>query len=431
MIDFFKLLQWQGFPVGEAKRVWNEIEGQPDKMGWNQTKAWDVLNYHFARNDAFATAIGVLPDDWHQLPVTNKMWIKHYGIDHPQWLDGANKYYWSSTSGSSGKPFRFSKDLLTHTLTWLHVAHCYGQLGVSLNDWQARFYGVPSTFTSKYFEKAKDYIGHRKRFPVLDLSDRALESWIDTFRRRKFAYLYGYSYPLICFAKYLQRTNRVLSGLAPSVQGCILTAEMCDANERQIVESAFGVPVCNEYGASEFGILGFAVGPDWEVPIGLLKIEILDDDGHVLPDGQLGNVTITSLFNKGTPFVRYQPGDLGAVVWREGRQYLTQLYGRREDMAVLPSGKKTPGDTAFYYVFKDFAGKYDVIAEYKVIQSRTDAFDIRYVASRDLNQAELQFLRALCEKALGKDLLIIATRHDVLDRTRMGKFRRFVSEVAQ
>ncbi|MFT3739984.1 MAG: hypothetical protein QM786_14625 [Breznakibacter sp.] len=431
MIDFFKLLQWQGFPVNAARKKWKEINLVSDKLQWHNAQAWEIAGYHWANNKAYANLVGHWPDEWHHLPVMNKTVIKQHGIDSEQWLRKSNKYYWSSTSGSSGKPFRFSKDLLTHTLTWIHVAHCYGQIGVSLNDWQARFYGAPSTFTSKYVEKIKDLVGHRKRFPVLDLSDQALETWADGFKRRKFAYLYGYSYPIISFAKYLNRTQRILTDISPDIKGCILTAEMCDADERQLVEDAIGAPVCNEYGASEFGILGFATGPYWEVPVELIKIEILDEDGRVLPDGQLGNVTITSLFNMGTPFIRYQPGDLGAVVWQNGRQYLTQLYGRREDMAVLPSGKKTPGDTAFYYIFKDFSNKFDVITEYKVIQTHSDAFDIRYVAPRDLNDAETGFLKSLCDSSLEKGLDIRMSRYEVLDRTRMGKFRRFVSEVSR
>ncbi len=98
-------------------------------------------------------------------------------------------------------------------------------------------------------------------------------------------------------------------------------------------------------------------------------------------------------------------------------------------MAILPSGKLTPGDTAFYYVFKDFASQFDVISEYKVVQKSRELFEIRYVGSRDLNNREYKSLVHFCNQSLEKGLIIEPIRMDILDRTRMGKFRRFVSEV--
>lgn len=429
MIDFFSILKWKGFPVKEALAIWDDIDPQLNGETYQQQRKWEAVRYHVSSNKAYANFITSVPERWESVPIINKDIMRQFGLEDDRNLDGHLKYYRSSTSGSTGKPFRFAKDYLTHALTWVHVAKCYGLVDVSLNDLQARFYGAPTTQLAKYIEKTKDFIGHRQRFPVLDLSDVALEHWIGLFKAKPFVYMYGYSYPIITFAKYLLKTNRVLKQLVPSLKACILTAEMCEANERQLVAQALGVPVCNEYGASEFGILGFAVGPNWEIANGLLMVEILDDNGCVLPNGSLGNVTVTSLFNKGTPFIRYQTGDLGALDMVDGKQVLTQLYGRREDMAQLPSGKRTPGDTAFYYVFKDFSSRYDVITEYKVVQTSSTVFEIRYTSLRELTTDEKTFLLKLCEAALERNIDFKLLRLNVLDRTRMGKFRRFVSEV--
>lgn len=429
MIDFFDLLKLQGYPVKEAFKKWDQIQGIKCMSLWQKEQAWRMVNYHFLRNGGYAACIEQVPQNWLDLPLLNKDVMRQFALNDKKWLNKKEKYYFASTSGSSGNPFNFSKDLFSHTLTWIQVAHCYGCINVTLNDLQARFYGIPSTKVAGSIERVKDFVGHRYRFPILDLSDSALEAWIKIFSGKSYAYLYGYSYPLITFAKYLERTHRVLKEIVPSLKGAILTAEMCDYHERMIVEKAFGVPVCNEYGASEFGILGFAKNEYWEIPQQLLMIEILDDQGNMLPFGTLGNITVTSLFNKGTPFIRYQTGDLGVMDVIDGRQVLTQLYGRREDMAVLPSGKKTPGDTAFYYVFKDFAAKYDVLIEYKIVQKNERLFDILYTAKRDFNKAEEDYLKRLCENSLEKDIAFRLLHMDEIDRTRMGKFRRFVSEV--
>lgn len=429
MVDFFTLLKLQGYPVKKALSNWKELQEIKNLGEWQKQQAWQMVQYHQANNRGYADFLKGRAGKWEEIPVLDKDAMRCFGINDPSNLVKGQKYYFASTSGSTGKPFRFAKDYLSHTLTWVAIAHSYGKVGVSLNDLQARFYGISSAFTAHRIERLKDLLGNRWRFPLLNLSDESLEEWIRLFSRRPYAYLYGYSYPIITFAQYLEKTGRTLKKRVPSLKACILTAEMCEPNERQLVEKALGVPVCNEYGTSEFGIVGFAREDYWELPNALLLVEILDDSGNVLPYGELGNITVTSLFCKGTPFIRYQTGDLGVMKEVNGHRVITQLFGRREAMAVLPSGKKTPGDTAFYYVFRDFTSRYTVLTEYKVVQKAVNQFEIKYTAPRDLDKNETDYLLDLCEQALEKGLEFHFIRHEELDRTRMGKFKRFESEV--
>lgn len=430
MIDFFSLLKLQGFPVSHARRVWHEIaEADCDLFAWQKNKRDEQLRSVIDFNPQYRKLIGDYDGNWEQLPILTKELIRDNNLDHILPSAQSEKLFVSSTSGSGGKPFTFTKDGLTHCLTWLLVQERYERLGVSLNDLQARFYGTPISLKRKYFEKTKDFLGHRYRFPVLNISDDALDYWIALFRSKPFRYLYGYSYPLITFAHYLHRRGWVLKQICPSLQACILTAEMCNPDERILVERSLGVAVANEYGTSELGIVGFSMPLEWLLSDELIYTEIVDDDGLVLHDGEMGNIVCTSLFNRATPFIRYNTGDYGAIVTKGGHRYLTGLMGRREDMAVLPSGRLAPGDTVFYYVFKDFAAQYDVIKEYKVIQKSMEHFEIRYVANRAMNDRELKSLAHFCEISLERGLTLTPLRMDVLDRTRMGKFRRFVSEV--
>ena len=152
MIDFFSLLKWQGFPVKDAFAIWEQIESQQDIHVWQHNKCWEMVQYHYSHNGGYAECVGNLPSQWSDIPLMNKEVMRQHGMDDEKWLDASLKYYKASTSGSSGKPFRFAKDYLAHALTWVHVAHCYGMMGVSLNDLQARFYGAPSTSYAKYFE---------------------------------------------------------------------------------------------------------------------------------------------------------------------------------------------------------------------------------------------------------------------------------------
>lgn len=74
------------------------------------------------------------------------------------------------------------------------------------------------------------------------------------------------------------------------------------------------------------------------------RIEIVDDDGLVLPAGELGNIVVTDLYNRVHPLIRYQLGDRGMLL-DEGcpcgvsLPLMAKPEGRTTDVLRLPSGK--------------------------------------------------------------------------------------------
>lgn len=87
--------------------------------------------------------------------------------------------------------------------------------------------------------------------------------------------------------------------------------EDLSAAKREFVRQAFGCPVANNYGASEFLPLasecerGFLhLNSDWVI------LESVDDRGQAVPDGQAGATTLlTNLANHVQPLIRYDLGD--------------------------------------------------------------------------------------------------------------------------
>ena len=58
---------------------------------------------------------------------------------------------------------------------------------------------------------------------------------------------------------------------------------------------------------------------------------------------------------------------------------LQQLIGRTNDIAILPSGKKSPGLT-FYYVTKSIIEDDGNVKEFIIKQTKIDTFEIEYVS---------------------------------------------------
>jgi phenylacetate-CoA ligase len=87
--------------------------------------------------------------------------------------------------------------------------------------------------------------------------------------------------------------------------------ETLSAAMRSFVEQAFGCPVANSYGASEFLSLAFEcrlghlhLNSDWAI------LEPVDADGCAVPCGEAGTTTLlTNLANHVQPLIRYDLGD--------------------------------------------------------------------------------------------------------------------------
>ena len=80
----------------------------------------------------------------------------------------------------------------------------------------------------------------------------------------------------------------------------------------QALTTRFGATVCSTYGATELSVAygecthgcGGHSHPE------LVYTEIVDDEGHTLPDGEIGELVTTTLGVEGVPLVRYRTGDM-------------------------------------------------------------------------------------------------------------------------
>ena len=426
-------LKVNGFDIDGAKKVLSEIQRKSDvefKIYVEQQKV-AIVDYHLKHNSfykSFGKSMNV--HDWHSIPVMTK---RHLQQPIEQRLsDGFNpkNVYLNKTSGSSGDPFIFAKDKWCHAMTWAQIMSRFSWYGIDFNhSKQARFYGIPLDKKGYYKELLKDWFGNRFRFSVFDLSDAAFEKAVAKFKTSKFDYINGYTSSIVQFAKYLKKENLVLKTICPTLKVCIVTSEMLFEDDKTLMESQFGVPVVNEYGASELDLIGFQnINDQWQVNSETLYVEVLDEHSNVLPYGEQGRIVITSLFNKAHPFIRYDIGDMGALS-KNGTfrtPILKKLFGRTNDIAVLPSGKKAAGLT-FYYITKSVIENDGNVSEFVIEQEALDHFIIRYVSKTELRDDEKAFISAEMVRYLETGIMITFERVTILKRSKSGKLKQFTS----
>jgi phenylacetate-CoA ligase len=135
--------------------------------------------------------------------------------------------------------------------------------------------------------------------------------------------------------------------------------EMLFPSQSEIFEQAFGVPILNLYGGRELGTMAFQAqwGASMCVARPFVYVDIVDDAGRPVPPGQAGRLIWTSTVGRGTPFLRYDIGDLGAADAcdqdESGVYRLTSLCGRHAGLLTLPGGK-TLSALFWNHLFKEF-----------------------------------------------------------------------------
>lgn len=434
MISLFNIsLQLNGFPIKKAKAELDEIVNlsEEEYAFFLQNKKNEIVNFHLKNNSFYQELVGNKMDlKWENLPILQKQNLQKSLEERLSKGYTIKNVYLNKTSGSTGTPFVFAKDKYSHALTWASNIMRFGWFGIDFNhSYQARFYGIPMDFIGYQKERFKDFLSQRFRFPVFDLSDEILEKFLQKFKSKKFDYINGYTSSIVLFAKYLEKKNIFLNEICPTLKACFVTSEILFESDKKLLEQQFGIPVINEYGASELDLIAFEnPNGEWQINGETLFVEILNENNKVLPYGEEGRIVITSLFNKAHPFIRYEIGDIGILDEKSTLQkpILKKLIGRTNDIAILPSGKKSPGLT-FYYVTKSIVEDDGNVKEFIIKQTQLDTFEIEYVSEKELDIIQIQKIEKAIDLYLEPNLNFSFTRKTVLERSKSGKLKQFKS----
>jgi len=434
MIPLFDIsLQVNGFPINEAKIELQRIVAfnDHDYKLFLENKKQEILKYHLENNPFYQQLVGSkIISNWNDLPVLNKQNLQKPLLERLSKGYSLKDVYVNKTSGSSGTPFVFVKDKYCHALTWASNMYRFGWYGIDFNtSYQARFYGIPLDFFGNKKERIKDFLSHRFRFSIFNLSDLVLEKMLLKFHKSKFDYINGYTSSIVLFAKFLKDKEIVLKDICPTLKVCMVTSEMLFENDKLLLEKQFGIPIVNEYGASELDLIAFQnPNLEWQVNAETLFVEILDDDNQPVINGSSGRIVITSLFNKAHPFIRYEIGDIGILDVKSTLQkpILKKLIGRTNDIAILPSGKKSPGLT-FYYVTKSIIEDDGNVKEFVIKQTKIDSFEIEYVSENALTLEQIKKIKMAIELYLEPNLHFKFIRREQLERSSRGKLKQFKS----
>ena len=160
----------------------------------------------------------------------------------------------------------------------------------------------------------------------------------------------------------------------------VIGSERWGEKMRNRIAAELGVALFDIYGLTEVYGPGIAINCEkqgamhyWD---DYIYIEIIDPvTGEVLPDGELGEIVITTLVKEGAPLIRYRTHDLSRIIPGEcpcGSRFprLDTIMGRTDDMMKIKGVNVFPAQIE--EILKEFS---EVSSEYQIRISHLDGKD--------------------------------------------------------
>lgn len=187
------------------------------------------------------------------------------------------------------------------------------------------------------------------------------------------------------------------------ISGVILGAEPASEHMREEIRRKFGVKYCDVYGLSE--IMGPGVAMECSESHGLhvaedqFLVEIVDPETlEPVPDGQLGELVITTLTRECSPLIRYRTRDLTRIIAEPcacGRTHrkIDRIVGRTDDMLIIRGVNVFPSQ-----IEQVITGFPEIVPHYQIVlttKGTLDHVELRVETAPDFFFDEIRVLEDL------------------------------------
>jgi len=393
------------------------------------------IHYFGSREDALPewrdAALIRQPDDlwkiWSSLPIMTKDLLNSAFEPSEMQRRFDLKGRINMTGGSTGEPTRFFLD--TQMLRASRGSQLYSRLKMG---WRP---GMPTVIiwgaerdigrqSRPLYRLAHELYGDQL-IPGFELTDDSIAKICNIIRAECPVAVYGYSSLLEHVAERMMTTGEQL--LSGSVATAWNGGEMLYENQVQLFKRAFGVPILNRYGGRELSTIAFQhqEGGPLRVIRPWIFLEIVNDSGKPASPNEPGRLLLTSTISRGTPFLRYEIGDLGTFSDggddESGIHRITGLHGRHAGAIRLGDG----GVVSSIY-WNHLLKEYPEVRQFQV-RVKPDGQLLLLLAGSGFSEAQVQQLRATLRVVWG-DRPIAIEWTDVIPRSAQGKLIQVVHE---
>jgi phenylacetate-CoA ligase len=238
-----------------------------------------------------------------------------------------------------------------------------------------------------------------------------------------------------CTPSYLLYMNEVAKRMGISIKDdtdlriAISGAEPWSLETRKRIEDSLGIKAYDFYGTSElsgplFGECkeqnGIHVWADH------FLLEIIDKNGDPVPDGQKGELVVTTLSKEALPLIRYRTGDITILNNEEcacGRTHprIMRILGRADDMLIIRGINVFPSQIESVLMTIPEVGEHFQIVAYR--KGELDELTVRVEVTRAILSDRLNDLMML-ENKIQHELKKVLNLNTPIELVEMGTLPR-------
>ncbi|MFC1645690.1 phenylacetate--CoA ligase family protein [Candidatus Omnitrophota bacterium] len=146
----------------------------------------------------------------------------------------------------------------------------------------------------------------------------------------------------------------------------------------------------------------------------------LVENGHLVAEGNSGEIVATSLNNYGMPFIRYNTKDVGYFVKENcpcgrGLPLLGLIGGRKRNFVVSKSG------SVISITIVDIPNTTDNVGQFQFIQRKQGRLELKIVRKKDFSQADLEKIEKKVKEKFLDDMEVEISFVDSIAKTQAGK----------
>ncbi len=339
---------------------------------------------------------------------------------------GRTQLFTSTTSGTTGTALPLWHTSRALAEEYATVWRLRRRNGARLGDSRATFGGqmICSLQQSKPPFWRRNWYGRQTLFSLYHMTRENLPIYVEALQTLPVSYIEGYPSSLHLVARAMLEAGRTFS--PGRLRGIFPSSESLLAYHRRDIEAAFGAPVFDRYGTSEFVVSMTGCSAQrlhLDMEFGIAEIDVLEETDEY----ERGPLLVTGFANDETPFFRYRIGDVGTRAkspcpcGRPGEVFL-DVDGRLEDYVVTPDGRWIG---RMDHIFKE---QLDV-AEAQILQSDASAIEVLIVPRSSYERASESALIREIRSRIGDEIRIDLRLVNEIPREPNGKFRAVKSSV--
>ncbi|MBL7764907.1 MAG: phenylacetate--CoA ligase family protein [Chitinophagaceae bacterium] len=260
-------------------------------------------------------------------------------------------------------------------------------------------------------------------YSAYHISPANASNYVEAMYHYKLQYMTGYAVSNYLLALYIQQKQLK----APQMKAVVTSSEKLTPEMREVLEEVYqcktydswsGVEACALVTECEAGSLHISED------VGI--IEILDEHGNEVAEGETGEVVCTGLLNFDQPLIRYRIGDRmtkgkGRCKCGRSMPVIQEIEGRMEDVVTGPDGRQM---VRFHGIFVGIPE----IERAQVIQHQLDEIEIRIQHEKPIELQQQELIRQRMISQLG-NVLVRISLYQKIEQTPNGKYKAVISHI--